>query len=103
MKSNIQKMKEVLKAQLKDAEYKLFAPCSNDYIGFELNEKDEDGEYYFDHIDAFSTKEEIIEFLKTPVSKIRKIVEWYAGYERGGCEYVTDKENYGKLTINTIM
>lgn len=98
-KSNIQKQKEELRRMFREVNFKadkaLLNP--NDYIGFELWEKDEDGEYYFIHIDMGSSVEEVKEFFKTPVKSIKSIHQWYAAPERGGDEYITDKDNYGKL------
>lgn len=98
-KSNIQKQKEELRRMFREVNFKAdkVLANTNDYIGFELWEKDEDGEYYFIHIDIGSSVEEVKEFFKTPVQKIKSIHQWYAGPEGGGDEYITDKDNYGKL------
>ena len=98
-KSNIQRQKEELRRMFREVNFKADKALlnSNDYIGFELWEKDEDGVHYFIHIDSGSSMEEVKEFFKTPVQKIKSIHQWYAGPEKGGDEYITDKDNYGKL------
>lgn len=98
LKSNIQKQKEELRRMFREVNFKADKALlnTNDYIGFELWEKDEYGEYYFIHIDMGSSTEEVKEFFKTPVKKIKSIHQWYSDSE-GGDEYITDKDNYGKL------
>ena len=101
-KSNIQRKKEEIRQSLKLNKYKASSICTgNDYIGFELFEKDENDENYFQHIDESSTAEEVKEFLKIPVSKIKAIYSWFTGIEYGA-EYMTNRDVYECLTYESI-
>lgn len=82
MKSAIQKFKENMRSVFNQNRWDAKLFCNgNDYIGYTLREKNEDGENYFTHIDECSTEEELREFLKIQVKNIKSIHYWIGGEE----------------------
>lgn len=82
MKSKIQEFKENMRSVFNQNRWDASLFCNgNDCIGFVLNEKDEDGENYFTHIDEYSTENELREFLKIRVKDIKSIHYWIGGEE----------------------
>lgn len=82
MKSKIQEFKENMRSVFNQNRWDATLFCNgNDYVGFVLKEKDEDGENYFTHIDECSTEKELREFLKIQVKDIKSIHYWIGGEE----------------------